>query len=256
MADDNNLDTPEVAGQGEETVKEEPTEKVEEVVKEETAEATTETETVSEESKGIPNDPKLLQKRMTQATQEAAELKGKLEKLSTHPEIKKVLDEIEGKAPEPAKEKTIADLNDEQKAVYANLKPFLDIYTKETGIAEAPKTIAQMREAERLNAINNMVTDFETKNPEIKKPEVRKAVADIIETAGKRGEVVSLDSAWKIYKSDTAESTAKKKVQEELEVKKDISLLKPTGTKAENTVKGKMSAKQAMKEALKAQKKG
>jgi len=252
MADDNNLETPEVAGQGEETVNEEVADATE--VKDETAEeATTETETVSEESKGVPNDPKLLQKRMTQATQEAAELKGKLEKLSTHPKIKAILDEIEsGKAPEPAKvEKTLADLNDEEKVIYSNMKPFLDVYFKETGIAEAPKTIAEMREAERMRSIHNMVTDFETKNPEIKKPEVRQAVAQMITDAGKRGEVLSLESAWKIYKSDTAESTAKKKVQKELEVKKDISLLKPTGTKAENTVKGKMSAKQAMREALK-----
>ena len=250
MADDNNLtEAPKVDGQADETVKEVATEEVAKDVEVEAGEeSTTETETVSEESKGIPDDPKLLRAKMTQATQETAELKGKLEKLSQHPKIKAILDEIEtGKAPseEPTRQ-TYADLTDEQKAVYGNMKPFLEVYSDETGISQTPKTIQEMRDAEQVKAINTMVADFDVKHPEAKAPEVRNALAKIINETK-----VSLDNAWKIYKSDTAESTAKQKVQKELEAKKDISLLKPTGTNADKTVKGKMSRKQAMREAIK-----
>ena len=245
---DNNLETPKVDGQEDKTVKEE-------VKDEAVEEATTETEAAEDKGKNIPDDPKLLRKKMTQATQETAEMKDKLEQLSKYPKIKEILDEIEtGKAPEPAKPKaepTLEDLDDEKKGIYGNLVPFFKIFMTESGYGKKVDAVAQTT---KDWAIRTMVADFQNKHKEAKEPEVMGALTDIINAAGKMGERISLDSAWKIYKSDTAESVATKKVRNELEAKKDISLPKPSGTQVTNTVKGRMSAKQAIREALKTQK--
>jgi len=67
----NNLESPEITGQGEETGEVTETEQPE-------IQAQQEVETEEEEGKGIPDDPKLLRAKMTQTTQKLSEAEKRL----------------------------------------------------------------------------------------------------------------------------------------------------------------------------------
>lgn len=250
--------TPEIIGQGEGTGEVTETEQPEVQAQDEVEE--------TEEGKGMPDDPKLLRVKMTQATQRAAdaekkyeELLSRSEKLLSHPKIRQALEEVRGEgAQQPAGQPSLkyADMTDEQKNAYNTLKPFINLFLEEMGVTPKlaqfenfAKTSAQ-REAE--NEQNRVISEFYTKHPEARdNPQVNKAVADIINNGLARGEIISPENAWKIYTSDSAEANAKQKVLEENKLKKEAAMPKPSGATPAPIQKGKMSPRQAVEEALK-----
>ena len=256
----NNLEVaPEITGQGEETGEVTETEQPE-------IQAQQEVETEGEEEgKGVPDDPKLLRAKMTQTTQklseaekrlaEAEEYKAKVERLLSNPKIRQALEEQKGsEVSQPGLK--FAEMTDEQKTAYKTLKPFMSLMLEEMGIT--PKlaqfenfamTSAQ-RDAQQQQ--DRMINDFYSKHPEARdNPEVNKAVADIINNSLKNGEILSPESAWKIYVSDSAEVKAKQKVLEENKLKKEAALPKPSGATPAPIQTGKMSPRRAVEEALK-----
>jgi len=257
----NNLEVaPEITGQGEETGEVTETEQPE-------IQAQQEVETEGEEEgKGVPDDPKLLRAKMTQTTQklseaekrlaEAEEYKAKIERLLSNPKIRQALEEQKGSEAESQPGLKFAEMTDEQKTAYKTLKPFMSLMLEEMGIT--PKlaqfenfamTSAQ-RDAQQQQ--DRMINDFYSKHPEARdNPEVNKAVADIINNSLKNGEILSPESAWKIYVSDSAEVKAKQKVLEENKLKKEAALPKPSGATPAPIQTGKMSPRRAVEEALK-----
>lgn len=251
----NNLEAPEIEGQGVETGNEEA------VV--ETAESTV-------EEKGIPDDPKLLRAKMTQATQEKSQIEKEYnefkQKLQSHPRFKEIYDEIETgkKAEAPQVQETVekpfheeyAGLTDQQKQIYNTMKPFLSMFMKEMGFSDKVNNFEQfagyMAKKDMADQQGRVLNDFYSKHPEAKtNPEIDKALANIIVEGAKRGEKIMPETAWKIYTADTAESKAKQKISQEMQEKKEISLLKPTNTSADKIQPNKMSIKKSVEEAWK-----
>jgi hypothetical protein len=258
----NNLEAPEeeITGQGEETGEEE-AEELEQP--DETAQDDSEGE-----SKGIPDDPKLLRKKLTQETQEFREkerafedYKSKMDKLIAHPKFKSIYDEVTGTPPQQSQpqaqepELDLAAMNDQQKEVYKAVKPYIRAALKELGITPKLEQIEKFTmtsaEREKIAAAETAYAKFEAAHPEIKSPEVNKAVADIITSRLNAGIRIPLEDAWSIYKSVNAEKNAKNKITKEMQYKKEADLLKPTGETPPTPITNKkVSAKQAVEMAL------
>jgi len=214
-----------------------------------------------EDGKGMPDDPKLLRAKMTQATQESAEIKkqfdeykARVEKILSNPKLRQILETEQEVNKQPSLK--YADMSDEQKNAYNTLKPFISLMLEEMGImpklAQIENFAMTNAQKEALREQNLMIEGFYSKHPEAKTdPTVNKAIADIINNGLANGELISLDNAWKIYTSDSAEAKAKQKVLEENKLKKEAALPKPSGATPAPIPTGKMSRRRAVEEALK-----
>ena len=228
-----------------------------------------------EDGKGMPDDPKLLRAKMTQATQESAEIKkqfdeykarsaetqkqfdeykARVEKILSNPKLRQILETEQEVNKQPSLK--YADMSDEQKNAYNTLKPFISLMLEEMGImpklAQIENFAMTNAQKETLREQNLMIEGFYSKHPEAKTdPTVNKAIADIINNGLANGELISLDNAWKIYTSDSAEAKAKQKVLEENKLKKEAALPKPSGATPAPIPTGKMSRRRAVEEALK-----
>lgn len=243
MADANNQKALTLEEQGTEAGNDEVTEEV--------------TEPVEEENKGTPDDPKLLRAKMTQATQNAAatqkefdEYKAKVGRLAGHPKFKPLYDEvIGGKKPETKEE----ELSDDDSITYRRMKPFLKRFQKEEGVSsEDYKQDKALTRQEQADAASLAVADrFYIAHPEVEEGgEISNAVATIINESARRGEVISPETAYKLYKVDNADVIAKSKATKELEAKKGASLLKPKGTAPAQQPERKMSKRESMEAAM------
>ncbi len=257
----NNLETPineEITdGQGEEA------DKIEEI--EQITEDSEESKKEKTQEKGIPDDPKLLRAKMTQATQKASEIekqfmqyKERVDKLLSHPKFREIYEEIEKEnvgqvATQPQQDEI--EFNDQQREIYNTLKPYLQRFLYEAGVVPKLSEIEQFTKASQIKALMSEAeaayAKFISDHPEAKNPEVGNAIAEIINSRLDAGIKISLDDAWAIYKFQTAEKEAKNKLTQEMDLKKQASLPKPTSSEVIVPTPKNLTKKQAVELALK-----
>jgi uncharacterized membrane-anchored protein YhcB (DUF1043 family) len=199
--------------------------------------------------KGKPDDPELLRARMTQATQDAAEVKRELEA------AKAELEELKKPKPnETAKEKKLRldNMSDQQRQVYKGITEYMDLYLEEKGMTpEAFNALKQGSVQDKhIAAKERMMNNFYDKHPEaLSDKAIDKELAGIITDAKKQGENIYPETAWTIYEARHGKAK-KTNVIDEIAAKKDNSLLKPQSKNVGVKPAGRPSRRQAVLDAL------